>query len=851
MELHSLRRSIQHVLLSSAMLLAAQASAEQADQANSNKQTGSRLTGNNSSTSQAVTIYTREDILRSGESNAADFIRSLPNNSFGSYRPQIGTSNQGDAYVSMRGLGSSRSLVLIDGRRMPKSPSSAVAANLSLLPMGAIEKIEVLAEGASAIYGSNAIGGVINVITRTDFQGAEIMLGTGNPSISTHGGEREEGSVVFGTSSTQSSLVAGISWNDRETVFERDVPWRNIGRSVYGNSFTTLTDGFDDFNWTSFISACDFPNTPYYTIENTDSLNGTRCTYDFSAASSDESSSENKSFYVNASHNINDQWSIQTNTRFSQAESFGRYAPVPDSSYFSTPLSANSPNNPTNPLSPLYDPSLGLDPQQVNWWHRFEPLGNRDNTVTSQILDLTFAVQGHIGHSQVYLGLRHTNNRMAEVGKNLLLRSATQALVEDGSYSLADPFTTPEYVLNAMKFTAYREARYDQNELFFTLNFGLFSFKSRQATVVMGAEFLQETYLDSIDPQSQAGQIVGIVGQDDHSAIASRDTRSVFLEAHFPVLNNFNIGIASRYDDYSDIGEDIAGKLSFHYQPIESLSLLATYSTNHQTPNLNMLGSLYSSSIVRVRENPQNCWHVHYCTLTIIENVKPNLNLESEYSKQMSFLLNFNPKNWVGLSLNYWHIKIEDKLRWFGSQELIRSEVSGDAIPAGLGCNRSPTGSIRWCDAGYGNGGTLDISGLDLKAEFTYPLFNGNFTNQLVINHILDYEENEDSINLIGSHKQPEQRAVLNNTFILNNWEIAYNINMIGSQTAESDDHLPTPTWITHDVQLSYQLPWQNQLTIGAKNIGEKYPPINGRDYNFSLYDGFGRIVYARYTQTF
>ena len=177
--------------------------------------TGSRIKRTDFEGALPVTVIDREQIELSGESNAADFLRNLTFNSSGSFRPQSGSSAQGTASINLRGIGSSRTLVLVDGRRLPKSPSTGSNQDLNTVPMGAIERIEILSDGASAVYGSDAMGGVINIITREDFQGAQISVGSSQVSLPNDGGDREEGSIVFGAASDTSSLMGGVSWNDR------------------------------------------------------------------------------------------------------------------------------------------------------------------------------------------------------------------------------------------------------------------------------------------------------------------------------------------------------------------------------------------------------------------------------------------------------------------------------------------------------------------------------------------------------------------------------------------------------------------------------------------------------------
>lgn len=146
--------------------------------------TGSRIKRENIETAALpVTVITRVELEASGETSVADYIRDLPYNSFGSARQRSGSSAQSFAGISLRGLGEGRTLILIDGRRAPVAPNVGSAQDLNSIPLAAVERIEVITNGASAIYGSDAIGGVVNIITRRDFSGAQIMLGGATLSV--------------------------------------------------------------------------------------------------------------------------------------------------------------------------------------------------------------------------------------------------------------------------------------------------------------------------------------------------------------------------------------------------------------------------------------------------------------------------------------------------------------------------------------------------------------------------------------------------------------------------------------------------------------------------------------------
>lgn len=206
--------------------------------------TGSRIKRTDLEGAIPVTVIDRAAIDFSGQTSVSDLLRNTSFNAAGSFRPQSGSSAQGISQVNLRGLGSERSLILVDGRRLPKSPSTGNSQDLNSIPMAAVERIEILSDGASAVYGSDAIAGVVNIITRKDFNGVELRLGAGNVSLPSDGGDREEGSAVFGSSTDKSSVIGGVSWNSRDIIFENAYSWVQPGGSSFGVNWRK-PDGYD------------------------------------------------------------------------------------------------------------------------------------------------------------------------------------------------------------------------------------------------------------------------------------------------------------------------------------------------------------------------------------------------------------------------------------------------------------------------------------------------------------------------------------------------------------------------------------------------------------------------------
>jgi len=218
--------------------------------------TGTRIKRVDAEGALPVTVIDREMIDQSGETSLSDLLRNLTFNSFGS-PPTRFQGDQGVSQVNLRGLGSNRTLILVDGRRLPKAPTSTAYQNIANIPLGSVERVEILSDGASAIYGSDAIGGVINIITRKDYTGWELMYGHAEPQYGR--GKREQGSVMFGTGSGRYRLLVTLSFNNRDISYVADFPGYEPGESLFANNFD-VTDpeyGFPYFNFTPIPGGCE------------------------------------------------------------------------------------------------------------------------------------------------------------------------------------------------------------------------------------------------------------------------------------------------------------------------------------------------------------------------------------------------------------------------------------------------------------------------------------------------------------------------------------------------------------------------------------------------------------------
>ena len=832
--------------------------------------TGSRIKRTDLEGSIPVTVIDRAAIDFSGQTSVSDLLRNTSFNAAGSFRPQSGSSAQGVSQVNLRGLGAERSLILVDGRRLPKSPSTGNSQDLNSIPMAAVERIEILSDGASAVYGSDAIAGVINIITRKDFNGVEVRLGGSEISLPSEGGDREEGSAVFGASNDRSSVIGGVSWNNRDIIFENAYDWVEPGGSSFGANWTRpagYQGAADTGGLSSILSDAECDSLENFFATGTDF-----CAYNFNATNANEASTGNTSAFLKADYDINDDWRVFSHTLISKTKSFGRYAPSLNDAGVGAFMSADSPNNPTNPASPFYEaPQDGLGAREVGFRHRFAALGNRDNEVDNWSTDFMIGVEGEIGGVTVDFGARKNKTKTYEIGRGYLMGSNARTAIDSGAYMINDPFGTrfttdaerSDYAntLSGLNVTTSRIGTFQQEEVFGSAAFDVMEMDGGTLQAIVGAEYRKEEYSDTYDSLSEAGQVGGSAG---NSAGGGRNLKSAFFEALFPVMEGLEFTLAGRYDNYSDYGSDFSPKISVKYDVMEGLVLRASYGEGFRAPTLDILTAKPAPDNPSVSDDPSclNLGLAAGCDVQVNAITLANAEMGSESSEQISLGLAYQPTDWLNFSADYYQIEISNMIRFFGSDTILTREQTGDPIPAGLGVTRLANGGIDLITQGYANEGKWEISGLDLNVNTTFDFGDAGMLRQtLQFSHQFD-SKIDGGRNTIKDTGEPQQRATLTNSYTWENLDLTWNMNMIGSQyedvTQVADGSVERTgniaTWITHDLQAAYSFDTGTKISVGMQNAFEKEPQLSGfggRNYNFNLYDAYGRITYVRLTQSF
>lgn len=799
--------------------------------------TGSRIKRADAEGALPVTTFSREEIQATGAATVTEFLRTVTFASDGSYKSSSGGSWQGASAVDLRGLGAQRTLVLVDGRRLPKAPQSGSFADMNSVPLAAVERVEILTDGASAIYGSDAIGGVINIILRKDFQGLALATEMADPYIK--GGDRKASSAVFGVASDKGRIVGGVSQTKRGIVYIRDFPAEFGGYENYpslnGNNvwtpLATATPGvYAPNKYLGQIGKCDAPG--FY-------KGFGYCLYDANSLMSDDTSVNVDSVFVRGDIQLTPGWTGYFSGSSTSSSSFGRFAPVPTSfadGNVGILLRKDSPNN-----------TWGQD---VYIRHRFAAVGTRDTTNDTNLQDALFGVQGKVASFDVDIGGRQTTQKFNSIGRNYVLADVAKRVVNDGTYNLADPFATPSSVIDSLRANATRDGQSQVIELYANAQTDLFKAPGGNARLFVGAESREEKFSDNYDAISSAK---GIVGSAGNSAGGSRKVQTAAAELLVPLAKRFEASFAGRYEQYSDYGNDFAPKLSLRFQPASNVTLRASAGQGFAAPTLDIITmkpSFSAQSVVDVRNClAEGSTAPNLCSRTPLQinsTVIANPNLKSEQSDQFSFGAVWDVTPSLSVKADYWDTKIDNLIASISAQSIVNRDNGASArpIPTGLSITRDPaTGRIIQIISGYANEGNLQMSGVDASVVYSHKFAGfGNFRHELIWSHRMTAKINGSSYN--GEWGSPEDRVTLSNRWSQGDFDGALNVNVIGK-------HGDVSEFTTADLQVGYRPSAMKRLRLvaGAINLTNQFPArdyYDGKDYNQYLYDVYGRQVYVR-----
>jgi iron complex outermembrane receptor protein len=879
--------------------------------------TGSRIKRVDIENSSPVTVIDREEIDLAGDATVAELLRATPFNSFGSFTEQSGFGNgqAGVATVSLRGLGSQRTLVLINGRRMNSNPGSGAAnQNINLIPLEMVERVEILRDGASAIYGSDAIAGVINIITRRNIDGVTATI---QVEDSTHeGGETERYSVGGGASGDNGNVTFAIEHLRRSMIFDRDIPGFDNAVapgldsiSSYGLPGTALmlsgaSSGlnFADPRCPSNVGeSSEFPNSYRWDFNDffagSPQLFDTRCGYNFAADTIALPRLERTSAYIDAQFDVTSNTQFLARALIVQNENESRFAGAPVTGPFPT-YGADNPNNPMRLWigQTITDPGLNggepytftdADLGDARLYMRTVSNGNREGFQTYDENNLFAGFQGTndwLGGSDWDFGFEYSRSRTAALTRNLANKVEIQNAIDSGELDYFNvqglPYqewldNTNSTLLN-FNHTSIFEADTTRVSLDGSYAFDLFQMNSGPVPLVVGFEYYDLTFDQQNDPEANRLIIAGTSGGDNIFGVG-RDVTSLYAETNIPVelLGLWEFNLAVRYDDYSDFGNTTNPKFGVTWRPFDALLLRASYGEGFRAPDMQELYGNQSESFppaidrVGCANGVAPCGSAQYRAF-----FGGNPDLQPEESESFTTGLVWNATDNLAFELTYYNIEFTNQISTLSLQAMFNLEAAGLTNTV----TRQPNGQVDFVQLTNLNLSGVETDGIDFGVSYNLATDGIGFFNfRFEYSHLLSYDQEaipgDGFVDQLDQHGFPEDRAIWQVGWTLGDFQVGYTGQYIGENGAADEfctiDNRTTTSCDTagasvitnedimyHDFQVAWNTFWDGQIAVGCRNCfdedGARNPIVYGwQPVDRSLYSVEGRIAYLRYKQNF
>lgn len=598
--------------------------------------TGSRIRQVDVETAQPVLTISRQEIENQGFQSVADILQNITaagSPPLSRASPLSTGENAGGAAIDLRGLGATRTLVLVNGKRLGVSTSGL--QDISTIPAVMIERIEVLKDGASAVYGSDAIAGVVNIITRSNFQGLRGSVYYGQQSEGD--GEIERYDLLMGATSDRGSITVGVEYAKEGEVWQRDRPFSAypLGSRHPDQSWTPVGayGGFVSSPTSNPLPGITYPaptdNNPNSTVRvivrpGGDPRNpADYIAQDLGPNPNHKSNAqeqmhlrtplERKSIFVDGSYDITDSVRFRANMMYSNRFSERQSAGYPTQALvFDMPMHADSYFNPVGNTI-------------TNWWRRNWEVP-RESFSDFRTYRFSGALEGSFEVGERYfdwdVGALYSQNKVLQANYGNLNIAAARASVgpsfmndsgqvqcgtpddpigfadcipwnpllhygEDGPGSLADP--------DLQNFLFQRQHGTGETETtIYTANItgGLFSLPAGEMSFAVGVEHRKEKGEFVPDALDASG------GSTNNASFPTRGSYkedSFYGELFIPVLagvagaEELSLSVSTRYSDFDVFGDTTNSKVGLKWKPVDSLLVRATWAEGFRAPNISNL----------------------------------------------------------------------------------------------------------------------------------------------------------------------------------------------------------------------------------------------------------------------
>jgi iron complex outermembrane recepter protein len=599
--------------------------------------TGSRIKRVDAETASPVFQLDRASIDKTGALTIGDFLQDIPAIAGAATNPSVNNGGgTGAATVSLRGLGDERTLILVNGRRI-------VTRDVNAIPMSMVETVEVLKDGASAIYGSDAVGGVVNFILKSNFDGLEARLDYG--IASRHDGQRQGASVTWGASGDRGNIIISANYNKQEEVraSARDFSYYalSLGSTsssgvVQGGSSRALTGRYYldaastqgqyyvnnlgcGVNGAGQVNVTLIPGQAGTALSDFRCFSFGRDSFNYQAVGNLElTPQERAGLFVTANFDITDNVTAYVDAFSNKTRSASQIAPLPfDGLSDGIALSQYSQYNPFG--------------QQVNDIRlRLSRLGNRRYEYVTKVDQINAGLKGNFGDSSwawdanvSYGKIQQDNDNQGYIDYNALAKALGPSqggkCYTDGTYTTVIANCTPiDFVgnfdpnsaagqaqlaaLGAISLDVIHKQRETQKGFQANFSGDLFEFGAGTVQGAFGIEYRKNSF--NFDPFDAAivdpnnGYTCGISSElCTAPTVGDISVKEVYGEVLIPVAESFNITLGTRWSDYSTFGSTVNSKLGLEWRPSEQFLFRGTYAEVFRAPTItDLYGGLTAAS---------------------------------------------------------------------------------------------------------------------------------------------------------------------------------------------------------------------------------------------------------------
>lgn len=826
--------------------------------------TGSHIKRQDLEGPSPLTSISSEDIAKTGVTDLIGLFAKLPISGQGTFSTQGNSSDDtanGGSSVSIRGLGADSTLILVNGRRVSVSPFAkgidTAFVDINNIPLSAIKRVDILKDGASATYGSDAIAGVINVVLKDDFDGVEISAKVGGTSDG--GGDEQNFSMLWGSGGDGVNHTFIVDYYKRGEIMYSD---RDYSKSANQAGLTGRPDAVD------FRSSSGFPGTIALRSDPTDRMPdtygndvcpadqivGTLCRYDYAPHMTMVPSTERFSFNYMGSYEITDSVSAFTELNGQNARSTIKGAGSP--SFNELFMDGDNVNHPfvNDPTHPYYQEDLTMRRRMVD-------IGNRKKEADTDYYRSVIGVKGFTNNWDWELAYSYIKNETTEQGVDGFpnMRRVQEA-IDSGLWDPFEPSANSPESLAYIETTTNRIGKSTNRSFDGSISGSIMDLEHGELMLGVGFEHRKESISDNPDDQYIRGEIFGT---EATQANGERDNTAIFAELGLPLLETVEMQFAIRHEDYSDFGTTTDPKVAFMWTPSEDMTVRGSWGTAFRAPSLHQLG------LGRTDESPnlvdtvrcdavgnvnKACEPQEY---TAVFEGNPELGPEESESYNVGVIYEF--ENDLSLSVDYYNYAIENIID--SDTQFVFTNFGGDpAVVERLPtANPNDPGEVVTIFDSFQNIGDLNTSGLDIDVQYALETDMGAFNFNYVLNYVLEFEDLRPGANggqrvnaVEGDFEQPEIRWTFNSSWAVEDMNASLAVNYIGEFAGSADAGFGDKTvdaMTTVDVTFSYLVDDNTTLTLGVTNLFNEEPPFSHHDFmGFvnSTHSGQGRFGYAK-----